>query len=90
MAALPEEVPAFKEARELYARRAELVADANGENTSEIKAVWARLGELRRHVCEDFPLSEPQCAHLLALLQEKVTALYKAEMAADKALEAAV
>jgi hypothetical protein len=82
--ALPDGVPLFREARELYDRRAELTN--SGGSPDEIRAVWARLGELRRQATDYFPLTETQCADLRAGLQERVLALYNAEMAARDAL----
>ncbi len=74
-AALPEAVPAFREAKELQARKAELTN--SGGSVEEIQAIWARLGELRRQVCESFPLTEDECTELRAGLQKRVRALYE-------------
>jgi hypothetical protein len=89
-AALPDHVSVFREARELYARRAELRAEGKAENIAQIKAVWTRLGELKDRAREQFPLPEAQCTKLLASLQERVKGLHQAEVAAHAALAMAL
>jgi hypothetical protein len=84
-AALPDEVAAFREAKELLARKAELIN--SGGSPDEIAAVWARLSELRRQVREEFPLSEADCDDLRAALQARVRALYEEETATRDALD---
>ncbi len=83
-AALPDAVPTFREAKELQARKAELTN--SGGSIDEIQAIWARLGELRRQICEHFPLTENECAELRAGMQTRVRALYEGEVAARNAL----
>jgi hypothetical protein len=83
-AALPDEVPAFREAKELFARKAELIN--SGGSADEIAAIWTRLGELRSQAREEFPLAEADCAELRAALQARVRALYDSEVAAREAL----
>jgi hypothetical protein len=80
-AALPADVPAFREARELQARRAELIH--SGGSAEEIRATWASLDALR---AEEFPLSATECAELCAALQKRVQALYEGEIAVREAL----
>jgi hypothetical protein len=83
-AALPDKVPIFREARKLYDHKAELTN--SGGDPDEIRAVWARLGELRRQAGDHFPLTETQCADLRAALQARVRKLYEDEVAARDAL----
>lgn len=83
-AALPDGIPAFREAKKLHAHKAELTN--SGGSVDEIRAAWARLGELRRQVCECFPLTESQCAALRAELQTRVRALFEREVAAREEL----
>jgi hypothetical protein len=83
-AALPDEVPVFREAKELLARKAELTN--SGGSLDEIRAAWARLDELKRQAREQFPLTETDCADLRAALQTRVRDLYEGEVAAREAL----
>jgi hypothetical protein len=87
-AALPDEVPAFKEAKELHARRAELVAA--GAPTDEVRAVGARLSELGNEVRAKFPLTDADATDLRATLQARVRNLYDGEVAAAAELDQAV
>jgi hypothetical protein len=82
--ALPADVPAFRAARELHARRSELIH--SGGSADEIRAVWARLDALRGEVREQFPLSEAECTDLRVGLQKRVRSLYEYEVAARDAL----
>jgi hypothetical protein len=83
-AALPDEVPVCREAKKLFARKAELID--GGGSPGEIRAARARLDELRPRTPEQFPLSEAECADLRARLQARVQALYEAEVAARDAI----
>lgn len=83
-AALPDAVPAFREAKELYSRYAELFTA--GGTVGEKRAVWARLDELAAAVKERFPLSDAECAGLRAGLQERARALIAGEESALKQL----
>jgi hypothetical protein len=87
-AALPDDVPAFREARDLHDRKAELTAA--GGSPEEIRGLWDRLGELQRQTGEHFPLSAAACDELRANLQARIRALHDAEVAARTALGAAV
>ncbi|CAN5595862.1 hypothetical protein BH10PLA2_BH10PLA2_06700 [soil metagenome] len=79
-AALPDHVEAFREAKDLFARKAELTN--SGGSPDEIREIWSRLSELRSQVCQQFPLTESECAELRATLQRRVRALYEVEVAA--------
>jgi hypothetical protein len=87
-AALPDDAPALREAKELYARKAELTHD--GGPAEEVRAVWQRLSELEQQAGERFPLSEAECADLRAHLQTQIMALYEGEVAAHAAIPAAI
>jgi hypothetical protein len=87
-AALPDGVPAFREAKKLHAQKAELTN--SGGSVDEIRAAWSRLGGLRRQIGECFPLTDNQCAALRADLQTRVRALYAGEVAARDALAKAI
>jgi hypothetical protein len=76
-AALPSAVPAFREAKDLYSRYAELLT--SGEPIDEKLAVWAQLGELAAQAKECFWLTESQSADLRTSLQQQVQALIAGE-----------
>ena len=83
-AALPDEVPALREAKELHIRKAEL-AHAGGA-AEEIRAIWGRLQELEQQNREPFPLSEADYAALRARLRDRIMALYEGEVVAQAAI----
>jgi hypothetical protein len=87
-AALPDDVPALREAKELYARKAELTH--GGGPAEEARAIWGRLSELEQQTRERFPLSDAECADLRAQLQARIMALYEGEVAAHAAIPAAI
>jgi hypothetical protein len=79
-AALPDRVPAFKEAKSQYARYAELLNSAG--TADDKKACWARLDELAKQAAAKFPLSATECMELRADLARRVLAIHEAENAA--------
>jgi hypothetical protein len=79
-AALPDDVPAFREARELLAAKAEL--GSSGGSAEEVRAAWARLSELEQSARDHFPLSEAECESLRSDLKERVLAVHAGEVAA--------
>lgn len=85
-AALPDAVPAFREAKALCARKAELLASDGPSVADEVRAAWTDLGDMAKRVGEDFPLSESECADLRANLHARVRALHADETAALSAL----
>jgi hypothetical protein len=87
-AALPDDVRLFREARELHARKAELLHD--GASAEEIRAIWQQLEALVEQARERFPLSEGEYSELRMQLRTRVDALYEGEVAAQAAIEAAL
>jgi len=87
-AALPDAVPVCREAKELFARKAELID--GGGSPGEIRAACARFDELRPRTPDQFPLTEAECADLRACLQARVQTLYEAEVAARDAMGQAI
>jgi hypothetical protein len=85
-AALPDDVPELRQARELHARKAELRASGGPEESAEVRAVWERIGQLEQQARERFPLSEADSAALRLRLQTLVAALDEGERAAHAAL----
>ena len=89
-AALPDDVPAMREAKELVARRSELRHSGGPETVDELRATWKRLDELAKAAQEEFPLSVAAADSLRADLQRRVLALHAGEVAAHEALTAAL
>jgi len=85
-AALPENVPAFREAWEVLTRRSELIA--SGGPVEDLRSAWSQLGQQARQVNDNFPLSQAECDDLRRSLQIRIMALYEGEMAAHAALGA--
>jgi hypothetical protein len=83
-AALPDDVPALREAKELHIRKAEL-AHAGGA-AEEVRAIWGRLQELEQQNSAPFPLSDTDYAALRARLRDRIMALYEGEVAAHAAI----
>lgn len=76
--ALPDAVPLFVEARDLMARRTELVY-SGPDGTEDAAGVWSRLETLGQRSAKGFPLGEAEAAALRRHLQERVRALHATE-----------
>ena len=85
-AALPEGVPVFEKARELWTCQAELRSAGDSTDKRQTEDVCKRLAALGKGAREEFPLSQSQCEALLASLQKRVIALHEGEVAAHAAL----
>lgn len=83
-AALPDDVPLMRSAKELMTKRRELLHD--GAPAEDVRAVWQGLGELAKQASQQFPLSATDCADLRAQLQQRVLALYESEVSGQAAL----
>jgi len=89
-AALPDDVLAMREAKDLLARRSELLHSDGPSATEAVRAVWARLDELAKAAEEHFPMSDSAVVELRAELQRRVLALHAGEAAAHEALSGAL
>ncbi len=83
-AALPDDVPLMRSAKELLTKRRELLHD--GAPTEDVRTAWQELGEVAKQTNQQFPLSTADCDALRAQLQQRVLALYEGEVAAQAAL----
>jgi Domain of unknown function (DUF4872) len=81
---LPDDVPSMRRAKELSARRSELLH--NGGSVEEVRTLWEQLGELERQAGARFPLTDADCAALRAQLQTRVIEIYESEVAAQTML----
>jgi hypothetical protein len=77
-AALPDDVPAFAQARKLLDQRNESITTADGS----AGAIWAELESLKKAAGEKFPLSEADCDALRARLKPMIAGLYDLEITA--------
>lgn len=84
-AALPADVPAFRQAKALIARTAELTH--SGAPVEELVAARDELADLAAAARGRFPLGDEDCAALRAGLQARVRALYEGEVAAHRVME---
>jgi hypothetical protein len=82
-------VPVFREAKELFHRKAELMTAGGGGAVDELHEIQRRLGVIKAQCKAEFPLSEQECGELRRALQARIRALYESEVAARDALGAA-
>ncbi|NOT07729.1 MAG: DUF4872 domain-containing protein [Gemmatimonadales bacterium] len=87
-AALPDEVPAFRQTKELLARKSEFLHEQTAEATEEVARAWAAFGEEGERMKKAFPLDAAQSRALRRELKRRVVALHEAEVAALEALGA--
>lgn len=85
-AALPDEVPLFRELKALSLEKSELLASEGADAGDKIRIIWKRTGELGREAKSNFPLSEAACADLRAALQKRILALHDQELEAHAAM----
>jgi hypothetical protein len=83
-AALPDDVPLLRAAKDLSVRHAELLH--GGAAANEVQDIWQQQAELQQQAKEQFPLTAAAGAALRAKLQTQVLALYEGEVAAQAAL----
>jgi hypothetical protein len=89
-AALPDDVPMFKETRDLLNRRRSLFLEKGDEALKEIKRANDRLNQIRAEVAEDSPLSDEEAAALRQRMSEHVLKIHDIEYEAIDAMQAAV
>ena len=89
-AALPDDVAAMREAKELLARRSELMHSDGAAAVDEVGRTWQRLDELAKEAETKFPLSDGAASDLRADLKRRVLALYDGEVRAHEALTKAL
>ena len=83
-AALPDDVPACREAGELLARRSALIRSA--APAAEVRAIWERLGKLAQESQKKFPLPAARAKELCAELTTQLRVIHADEVAALTAL----
>jgi hypothetical protein len=85
-AALPDGIPAFRETRELLAKKWEGLHTEGGHAADTIGKCFAALDEHSARMRQAFPLDAAGSAALRRDLKQRVTALYAKEVAALEAL----
>jgi len=85
-AALPDAVPAMREAKELLARRSELLHSDGPAATDGVREAWQRLDKLSKAAQERFPIADSAVVELRQDLQRRVLAIHAEEVAAHEAL----
>ncbi|MCI0399451.1 MAG: BtrH N-terminal domain-containing protein [Chloroflexi bacterium] len=88
-ATLPDEVPVFRETKELLTRRYELLIEQGRDAFDGIAAISGRINELDAALKRDFPLDDKGVQQLFAGLQEHLVAIHQAEKEALAALSEA-
>ena len=88
--ALPDEVPLFREGKELLAKRDRLFLEQGDASTAECQEITRRLTAMREQANEDFPLSQTEIDDLLDGLRSQVLLLHEAEARAVNMLQTTV
>lgn len=88
-AALPDDVPVLRQAKELHARKVELIHSEGAAATEAVRDCWKRLSDLEKSIQKRFPLSDSECTELRGRLHRRVEELVEGEQAACTALEEA-
>jgi hypothetical protein len=81
-AALPDEVPAFRQAKELLGRKVEAESAEAGPQDSARTECQKAMDECAARMKEGFPLDATRSTALRRELKRRVTALYEGEVAA--------
>ncbi len=87
---LPDDVPLFKETRELAYRKHELFITQGGAALADIEKIDARLKDIKARVNKKFPLTHEQAAALRANVSEQVLKVRDIELKAIELLQGAM
>lgn len=89
-ATLLDDVPLFKETRELAHHKHELFIERGGAAQTDIEKIDARLKDIKASVNKKFPLTNEQAAALRERLREYVLKVHDIELKAVELLQAAM
>ena len=89
-ALLPDQVPLFKETRELLMSKGDLFVQEGGAAIGEIQGIDQRLEEIRASVAEEFPMSADAVMGMREALAERVKKISEIEREAIAALKGAM
>jgi peptidoglycan hydrolase-like protein with peptidoglycan-binding domain len=84
---LPDDVPAFKQVKDLKHRKDDLYVAQGGDATDEIRAINAQLIALRDDADNSFPLDEAQVTAYREQLAEQILTIHDAERDAIACLQ---
>jgi hypothetical protein len=87
---LPDDVPAFKEAKDLLNRKYNLFIEQGADALDDIRNVNGQLKALKESAIKDFPLSEAAAATFRAGLAQQVLVVHDAERSAVECLQSAM
>jgi len=90
IALLPDEVPLFKETRDLMLGKHRSFLNNGNEALQEIHQINRRLDEILNQVSGQFPLNSAQAAELNASVREKVLEIHDIELKAIEDLQKAM
>jgi hypothetical protein len=85
--ALPDSVPAFKETKALMVKHRDLYKH---HKLDEMRQVSDKLEKFQAELNPKFPMQENEVEALFSILQDKLTAVYEAEVSALEALRRAI
>lgn len=86
-ALLPDDIPAFKETRELMLRQHRLFLEQGSAALSARQQIKTRLSELKTEILLSFPLDETEVATMRENLRAHVLKIHDLELEAIKALQ---
>ena len=89
-ALLPEEVPLFKETRELMLNKHLLFLEKGNSALDDIYQISDRLTEIKVQVNEDFPLNSSQTSELRETVADKIMTVHDIEFDAIQELRAVI
>ncbi|MGH2619397.1 MAG: DUF4872 domain-containing protein, partial [Anaerolineales bacterium] len=89
-ALLPDEVPLFKETRQLLLRKRDLFINKGDAAPEERKVISARLAEIRTSIDKKFPLSAEGVTRLRGRVAEQVLKVSEIEREAIDLMQAAI
>lgn len=87
---LPDDIPAFKETRELMLKRRQLFRDEGDASRAEAQAINARLKEIRDELAANFPLDAVQVVAFRENLSRHVLVIHDIEKEAIRLLQDAM
>jgi hypothetical protein len=90
VALLPDEVPVFKETREIMLDKHQLFLNKGNAALQDIHQMNHRLEEIKNQVSEQFPLNSAEAAELKASVRDKVLEVHDIEFEAVKDLQKAM
>jgi hypothetical protein len=89
-ALLPDDVPAFKQMRQLMSHGQELFIERGGEALPEIAQANRQFKALKEEVGSDFPLDDGGVRRLLESLRDRIMSVHDVEMEAVRGLQEAM